>query len=677
MPRLLLLPLLVFTGCGGTMFPWPLEEGAQRHHVASTAAVSTINQGYDRRHAKVMVRSIAVPTRANLDSAAYLANVVLHRDEDDFRPQQLDQLPAAQRFAGALDTLSASVSGTPLTSEELAQPLALAPLIAYLAKKERSLASPLEAAHAAVRGEAWGQKLRPGTYYQQIVALYLHRAKGGVECWVKIEFESWAKLFPQMPDEDGDGYPEIYARLKKGLAPAALKALREDYLTRRLSAKEVQTWAQELASYWYPSYNTDIVQLKGATSFPLKATEAAVKEELAGATIKEPLVVMRGKPHGRPIYNVFVVPGIKSAAMAPSSKAKLPADHSALKRFKVAPAPEATIENVRRDLLQNGGTWKAWLSRYDKARRALGRKLKARPKRLAALIGRDGFLFYRKSLDYLLGGDIQKQPKGKDPLPTIVAFKEQLARIGVDFLVVPVPTKAEVFPDKLGIRGATSASLVHPHGRKFLLELAKAGVEVVDLLPLLLAERGLRKGKMQPLYQPQDTHWTDRGLRVAAGAIGRRIARYDWYNELKKRAVSYRQKRVTFKQYGDLHSRLTAKEQRLFSPPKLIGHQVLTPAGKPLEDDETSPIVILGDSFTGVFQRTLCRHAGVSAHIAKTIGHPVDLVMSWGGGPNVRKKLLERKLSRLKKMRLLVWIFAARDFHNYWEDWQRLPLPKQ
>ncbi|MBW2736812.1 MAG: hypothetical protein JRH20_30880, partial [Deltaproteobacteria bacterium] len=69
--------------------------------------------------------------------------------------------------------------------------------------------------------------------------------------------------------------------------------------------------------------------------------------------------------------------------------------------------------------------------------------------------------------------------------------------------------------------------------------------------------------------------------------------------------------------------------------------------------------------------------AGVSAHIAKAIGAPVDLVMSWGGGPNVRKKLLARKLSQLKKMRLLVWILAARDFHNYWEDWQRLPLPKK
>ena len=70
-------------------------------------------------------------------------------------------------------------------------------------------------------------------------------------------------------------------------------------------------------------------------------------------------------------------------------------------------------------------------------------------------------------------------------------------------------------------------------------------------------------------------------------------------------------------------------------------------------------MVILGDSFTGVYQRTYCENAGISAHLAHQLQHPVDLVMSYGGGPNVRKKLLTRGEADLRRKRLLIWIFAG------------------
>ena len=56
--------------------------------------------------------------------------------------------------------------------------------------------------------------------------------------------------------------------------------------------------------------------------------------------------------------------------------------------------------------------------------------------------------------------------------------------------------------------------------------------------------------------------------------------------------------------------------------------------------------------------------------IAREIRHPVDLVMSWGGGPNVRRKLLDRGDKSLRERRLVIWLLAARDFYNYWEDWE-------
>ena len=160
---------------------------------------------------------------------------------------------------------------------------------------------------------------------------------------------------------------------------------------------------------------------------------------------------------------------------------------------------------------------------------------------------------------------------------------------------------------------------------------------------------------------------------MAAQRISARIKRYAWYDKLPREAFTL--KRTTFKRAGDLQSRLAPAEKRRYRPKKLIGQQVLRANGKPYEDDPLSPVVILGDSFTGVYQRTDCEHAGVSAHVAHGIGHPVDLVMSYGGGPNVRSKLLSRGKDALANKRLVIWLFAARDFYNYWEDWQPLATP--
>jgi len=85
--------------------------------------------------------------------------------------------------------------------------------------------------------------------------------------------------------------------------------------------------------------------------------------------------------------------------------------------------------------------------------------------------------------------------------------------------------------------------------------------------------------------------------------------------------------------------------------------------------------VLLGDSFTGVFQLMDCEHAGVSAHLAKELGYPMDLVMSYGGGPNVRQKLMRRGESALSTKKLVIWMMTARDLYDFWEGWQ--PLGKE
>ena len=99
---------------------------------------------------------------------------------------------------------------------------------------------------------------------------------------------------------------------------------------------------------------------------------------------------------------------------------------------------------------------------------------------------------------------------------------------------------------------------------------------------------------------------------------------------------------------------------------------MLAPSGAPYDDDPDSPIVVLGDSFTGVYELTDAEHAGVSAHIARGVSYPTDLVMSYGGGPNVRQKLMRRGAAALDQKKLVIWMMTSRDLFDYWENWEPL-----
>ncbi|MBW1870799.1 MAG: hypothetical protein JRJ19_01975 [Deltaproteobacteria bacterium] len=66
---------LAAAGCGPKRFPWPLES---QNHLDDTSVmeVTTISSNYDRLRSRVLVRKITRATRANLDYAAYHANMM-------------------------------------------------------------------------------------------------------------------------------------------------------------------------------------------------------------------------------------------------------------------------------------------------------------------------------------------------------------------------------------------------------------------------------------------------------------------------------------------------------------------------------------------------------------------------------------------------------------------------
>ena len=649
---------------GAAKFPWG---HAAPGEATERSDVRTLSVGYARTRSQVLVREITRPSRAALDYAAYHSNFMIAEPEPE-TPLSTSALPDTSRpFSGQLElsSLTADLAKTALSPLEQRQPLAFAPLSEFLQSHKVPGAEALAEVGAAVRRENWSLQLPAGTSGQSLSELYVHQAGTTVELWAKVEFQPWFPQFKNASDQDRDGFPELYGRVTSSVVTTNLvRAIQRDYVEPVLSPTEVKGWANQLSSYWYPSFNTDL--LPPGPAWPDEHTEPDIKRELGGQSFALPSFVLRGKPQGKATYEVFLVhtPNAQPVTAA-SSKPALQ-----LAKTRPTPLPKPVAEAIQAELPAHGGSWQKWTEQLAPVRDVLKKRLKGMPPKVKALSGQDGFLFYRNDLEYVTGGDLEKQRKGKNPLPVIVEFKKLLDEQGVDFLFVPVPTKLEVYPEELDPKLKTfSDQVINPAFRKLIASLANEGVEVVDLLPVLLHEKSAPDREL--LFQHQDTHWTSRGLLLTADLLAARVKKYPWYPELAKQKRSYESRETSFTRFGDLQSRLPEAEQSKYTPETLVAHQVFA-AGKPYDDDPDSPVVLLGDSFTGVYQLTDAEHAGVSAHIARGIGYPLDLVMSYGGGPNVRQKLMRRGVQALATKKLVIWMMTARDLYNYWENWEPL-----
>jgi len=350
---------------------------------------------------------------------------------------------------------------------------------------------------------------------------------------------------------------------------------------------------------------------------------------------------------------------------------------AALAGCSARPAPrdfmKENVERWRLELARAGGSWEAWEKQVAPFHAAVRELLASRPQEIAGLVGLDGFLFFRRSLEVLVAGDLRAQKDGRDPYPAIVDFHRQLRDRGVELLFCPIPVKAAVFPEKVSATAPSVSGLpVNPWTRKLMLELAESGVECVDLLPHFLAERD--KGP-ESFYMPLDTHWSNRALRLAARVIAERVRAYPWFAQACERPVRYTTKGVTTRRRGDIVRMLPEPERVKYPPMDLEAEQVLEPDGSFYKDDESSPVVLLGDSYAGVFHLEDCQHAGLTAHLARELGFPVDLILGQGMGPQVRVKLARRGPGALKGKRVVIWTLSERDLFNYRSPWELIPIP--
>jgi alginate O-acetyltransferase complex protein AlgJ len=277
---------------------------------------------------------------------------------------------------------------------------------------------------------------------------------------------------------------------------------------------------------------------------------------------------------------------------------------------------------------------------------------------VAVVAGKDGRLFLADEIRHYRVGRFWGMPGGKknaDPLPAIVSFARQAQKAGAKVVLVPVPGKAALYPESLG---ETLPADVHA---EFYAELRKAGVIVVDMLPVFVEMR--KKGI--ETHCRSDSHWTPAAMQAAAAAVADVIGR--------KAGVAYMEETLTIN--GDLPAMLKL-------PPmdeKLPLRRPMTDGKVPVTDDEKSPVVLMGDSHAFVYSWPIAggiqaQGAGLGECLAAELGSSVDGIATAGSGANASRMTLARRKDNLAGKKWLVWCFAIREFTQAQQGWMELPV---
>ena len=340
----------------------------------------------------------------------------------------------------------------------------------------------------------------------------------------------------------------------------------------------------------------------------------------------------------------------------------------------------------------------------------------------------DKWLFYRQDVEFL----VQPSPldvrsaKLDNPVKAIEKFRDQLKAKGVELLVVITPGKPSIYTERLTERdsrvaGAENAAGFQSHGKKILDSLTRAGFNTVDLYTPLLAAKS-RDSEEGALYLNDDTHWTPRGAELAADVIAKKVREMVDAGTVKFRKtddVRYIASDSLADRMGDVGEMSGLNKFNVFKVQEVTGHVVsqqnikerteklpvdstCVEAAKsacqkndscftaqsalcerdtvlydtivtPFKDDfRKSEILILGDSFSRIYQTDSPVNAGWIAHFAKNMNRPVASIVSDGGASTLVREKLARKASVLKGKKLLIWEFVERDLRFGAEGWKNV-----
>ncbi len=345
------------------------------------------------------------------------------------------------------------------------------------------------------------------------------------------------------------------------------------------------------------------------------------------------------------------------------------------------------------------------------------------------LTGRGGWLFYRPGVEYLIvrekrvGNDTASLWVPPTPPPTarqgviqaIVQFRDQLRQRECQLLVVPVPGKASIYPDRLTRRAEQKWQSLRSPIEDLLADLAQHGIHSVNLFQAFRHVRARleRTQTTGTLYLARDTHWTPLGARVAAEAVAAELHRLGWTSGPP---YKYSVRTVRVARNGDLVALLGLGQVARSWPGEPVQcRQIIDPfLQRPplpgpndragiymnqhlIDTPMESRILILGDSYCRIYQlpepaslgtvcdqsdqpnktrpasgtkRPLPGAAGFPALLAAQLRAPVDFIVSDGGAATRVRQTLSVTPEILQNKQVVVWEFTERDIRLGTPGWQ-------
>jgi hypothetical protein len=253
--------------------------------------------------------------------------------------------------------------------------------------------------------------------------------------------------------------------------------------------------------------------------------------------------------------------------------------------------------------------------------------------------------------------------------------------------VVIIPGKPSIYPDMLASGADPDRVTRNGNSLKAITGLRAAGVNAVDLFAPFLAERKNDSIAGDSMYLSKDTHWRARGALTAAHVVAEHIKQYPWY---QPGATEYVIDSTYIDRIGDVGvmTTLTALKfhelSTVFPTEKTKCYQVYqverdengNETGRHLykDDPKNAQVVLIGDSYSRIYQSDEPRSAGWISHIAYELKQPIASIVSDGGASTLVRESLARKTGLLKGKKLVVWEVVERDFRYGNEGWKDVPL---
>ena len=269
-----------------------------------------------------------------------------------------------------------------------------------------------------------------------------------------------------------------------------------------------------------------------------------------------------------------------------------------------------------------------------------------------------------------------------DPTSHLLTFNKLLKAKGVRLIMVPVPAKAAIYPDKLAAKFAPGSALPL---KGYFDELRKQGLEVLPIEAVMNEYRSKTGGEgKDKLYCEQDSHYTPLSTEIIASLVKQAVENEAWYKKQAKESYK-RSEKKTLTIIGD------QVKDGSFSPAPEPEVLTLSYAGRvsggkieAVPADKNSPVLLLGDSHTMVFTDgekagMHLQAAGLEDQLQYELGFAIDRVSNKGSGiMQARKNLVLMRVRNepgfWDKKKLVVWVFSAREFTQSSDRMMKLPI---